>query len=50
MLKFINNLKINTRIALLSAAPLVGLVVIGGFYLNGERKINEAVANAKEFE
>jgi hypothetical protein len=50
MLKFINNLKINTRIALLSTAPLVGLAVIGGFYLHGERKIDEAVTNAREFE
>ena len=30
MFKFINNLKINTRIALLSSAPLVGLAIIGG--------------------
>jgi methyl-accepting chemotaxis protein len=50
MLKFINNLKINTRIALLSTAPLVGLAVIGGFYLHGESKIDEAVTNAREFE
>ena len=49
MLKFINNLKINTRIAVLSAAPVIGLAVIGGNYLYGELKIDEAIAKATAF-
>ena len=50
MFKFINNLKINTRIALLSAAPLIGLAAIGGNYLYGEMKIDAAIAKATAFE
>jgi methyl-accepting chemotaxis protein len=50
MFKFINDLKINTRIALLSAAPLVGLAAIGGVYLHGEMKIDAAVAEATAFD
>ena len=50
MFKFINNLKINTRIALLSAAPLVGLAVIGAIYLHGENKIDAAIAEATSFD
>jgi methyl-accepting chemotaxis protein len=50
MFKFINDLKINTRIALLSAAPLFGLAAIGGVYLHGEMKIDAAVAEATAFD
>ena len=50
MFKFINNLKINTRIALLSAAPLIGFAVIGGFYLLGEHKIDVAFEQATAFD
>ncbi len=49
MSKFINNLKINTRIALLSATPLMGLAAIGGNYLYGEMKIDEAIAKSTAF-
>jgi methyl-accepting chemotaxis protein len=49
MLKFINNLKINTRIAFLSAAPLVGLAIIGGNYLYGEMRIDAAIEEARAF-
>ncbi|HEX7108026.1 MAG TPA: HAMP domain-containing protein, partial [Aestuariivirga sp.] len=49
MSKFINNLKISTRIALLSATPLIGLATIGGNYLYGEIKIDEAIAKATSF-
>ena len=49
MFNFVNNLKINTRIALLSAAPLIGLAAIGGNYLYGEMKIDEAIARATAF-
>jgi methyl-accepting chemotaxis protein len=49
MLKFINNLKINTRIAFLSAAPLVGLAAIGGNYLYGEMRIDAAIEEARAF-
>ena len=49
MFNFINNLKISTRIALLSATPLIGLAAIGGNYLYGEIKIDEAIAKATAF-
>ena len=49
MFNFVNNIKINTRIALLSAAPLIGLAAIGGNYLYGEIKIDEAIARATAF-
>ena len=49
MSKLLNNLKINTRIALLSACPLVGLAAIGGNYLYGEMKIDEAITKATAF-
>ncbi len=49
MFNFVNNLKINTRIALLSACPLIGLAAIGGNYLYCEAKIDAAIANATAF-
>lgn len=49
MLNFINNLKISTRIVVLSAAPLIGLAAIGGNYLYGEAKIDAAIAKAAAF-
>ena len=50
MFKFINNLKIYTRIALLSSAPILGLVLIGGVYLVGEYKIDAAIEKATAFD
>ncbi|HLA02996.1 MAG TPA: methyl-accepting chemotaxis protein [Aestuariivirga sp.] len=49
MFNFINNLKINTRIAVLSAAPLIGLAAIGGNYLYGEMRIDAAIEEARAF-
>ena len=43
MFNFVNNLKINTRIAVLSAAPLIGLAAIGANYLYGEMRIYAAI-------
>ena len=49
MFNFINNLKISTRIVMLSAAPLIGLAAIGGNYLYGEMKIDATIAKANAF-
>ena len=50
MFNFLKNLKINTRIILLSSAPILGLGVLGLVYLNGERNISAAFERAKQFQ
>ena len=50
MLSFMNNLKISTRIIVLSAAPIVGLALLGLVYFDGEKKISEAFEVASGFD
>ena len=50
MLNFMNSFKISTRIILLSAAPIIGLAVLGAVYLNGEQKISTAFEEASGFD
>ena len=50
MFNFINNLKISTRIIALSAAPILGLAVLGAVYINGEQKISAAFEEASGFD
>lgn len=45
-----NNLKIGSRIALLSAAPIIGIAVLGAVYVAGEQTRDSALTVAEKFD
>jgi methyl-accepting chemotaxis protein len=50
MFNIVNNLKISSRIILLSTAPIIGIAVLGGVYWHGEQRISSAFESAKSFD
>ena len=50
MLKIVKNLKVSTRIFLLSAVPTIGIAILGVTYYLSEQKITAAFDAAKSFD